>query len=66
MGYGVIKVTREIHKELGAIRSSGIIDMIDIQGVIDISKALGYREMAKWIEENKKAYLKGLAEGFYF
>jgi adenylate cyclase class IV len=47
-----------------AVRSSGVVNMFDVKGVIEIAKALGFKEAAEWIKENKKAYSQGIMQGF--
>ena len=49
---------------LEAVRSSGNVNMLDVQRVTDIAKAMGFKETVQWIQENKKVYSRGIMEGF--
>ena len=60
----MVKVTAEVYEGLKFVRSEGIVNMLDVQGVTDIAKAMGFKETVQWIQENKKGYTLGILEGF--
>ncbi|MEB3102876.1 DUF5049 domain-containing protein [Ferviditalea candida] len=60
----MVKVTKNVLDGLEAVRSSGMVNMLDTSGVIRCAEKLGFAETANWIRENKDAYWDGVFVGF--
>jgi len=60
----MIRVPRQVWEGLEAVRSSGMVNMLDTSGVIRSAEQLGFSETANWIRENKNRYWDGVFVGF--
>lgn len=60
----MVKVTEKVYEGLKFVRTEGLVNMFDIQGVTELAKAMGFKETVQWIQENKNEYSRGILKGF--
>jgi len=60
----MVKVPKNVLEGLKAVRSSGMVNMLDISGVIRCAEKLGFVEAAGWIREHQDLYRDGVFAGF--
>jgi hypothetical protein len=60
----MVKAPKNVLEGLEAVRSSGMVNMLDTPGVIRCAEKLGFAETANWIRENKDRYWDGVFVGF--
>ena len=56
-------VPKEVFDGITAVRDSGITNMFDYCGVIEVLSAIGYEEGAEWVKGHERDYLKGIFYG---
>ena len=61
-----VKVPRNVHAGILAIRDSGLVNMLGRPEVARLAHAMGFEEAARWLDNpaNRKAYAKGIFRGF--
>lgn len=59
-----VKVSKNVHDGITAVRDSGELNMFDRDGVAKLCSNMGFYEAALWINDNKKEYANGIFEGF--
>jgi hypothetical protein len=47
-----------------AVRRSGATNMLDWPAVAEIAERLGFRDTARWVRENPRAYPRGVFKSF--
>lgn len=57
-------VPREILDGLEAVRRSGLVNMLDRNGVAEVAMALGLPAGAEWVAAEPDQYARGISRGF--
>jgi len=57
-------VPTKVLAAIEAVRDSGATNMLDRPRVIEIARAFGADEAAKWIEAHRSEYANGIFRGF--
>ena len=61
---GPVQVPREILDGLEAIRRSGLVNMLNAIGVLEVARAMGLPEVTAWVLEERGLYAIGVLCGF--
>ena len=59
-----VRVPSAVHEGLEAVRLSGLTNLLDRPAVARIAAALGYEACARWIQEHRDLYARGIFRGF--
>ena len=59
-----IPVSREVFTGIGAVRLSGLTNLLDRPAVADIAEAMGFEESARWVREHCDLYSRAVFHGF--
>jgi len=59
-----VKVPKEVYDTICAIRLTGAVNMLDVNGVKKIAKRMKDKVTPKWIDEHRKEYSEGIFYGF--
>ena len=59
-----VRVPPEVHEGLDAVRLSGLTNMLDRPAVARIAAEMGYAAAARWVQENRALYARGVFCGF--
>jgi hypothetical protein len=61
-----VKVPRNVHAGILAIRDSGLTNMLNRPEVARLAHRMGFAEAARWLDApaNRKAYAEGIFRGF--
>ena len=63
-GRSAVRVPSEVHEGLEAVRLSGLTNLLDRPAVARIAAALGYEACARWIQDHRDLYARGIFSGF--
>ena len=59
-----VVIRRSIYQGIEAVHTSGKTNMYSVADVTLACIQLGYKETARWIDENWEKYIKGAFQGF--
>ena len=59
-----VRVPREVLDGLEAVRTSGLINMLDRPGVARLARLMQFPEAAEWVEAHRAEYAQGIFRGF--
>ena len=61
---GPVHVPPGVLDGLEAVRRSGLVNMLDGLGVVEVARAMGFPEVAAWVLEERGLYVRGVLCGF--
>ena len=61
---GPVPIPEHVFEIIEAIRRSGVTNMLDRPVVVEVSRQLGFPEVAEWIDKNRAVYANGIFRGF--
>ena len=59
-----IRVPAKILEGLEAVRRSGLVNMVDRNGVAEVARAIGLPAVAAWVVAEPGQYARGVFRGF--
>lgn len=59
-----VKVSQSVLNGIADIRDSGMVNMFDYEGVMQLAVTLDHKDTHEWLQSNKGLYSKGIFAGF--
>ena len=59
-----VPVSREVFEGIGAVRRSGLTNMLDRPRVVELAEEMGFEASAAWVEAHRDLYARAVFHGF--